>query len=305
MDPVSQFLTLAGLRAILDVRCRFGGKFDVDHESLRAGEAAFHLLLSGRCRLRLGDGRELRLKAGDFVLLTRGAAHAIIDDGASEVAALPIETHSGGLLPLKCNTAAHAEGDADLLCGRYRFGVGFGTLLTEAMPDVLSVCLLRAEASGPPLPGGRAVIDALGQALLGFALRVHARDGNAPAGLLPLAADPRLGPSIRAVLETTGHPWTIAELGKIVAMSRATYARHFQACAGVGVGEFLTRVRMMLACTLLKGERTNLIEVAEAVGYQSEAAFGKAFRDVVGETPGRWRRSQRIGLSSVAGFRQT
>jgi AraC family transcriptional regulator, activator of mtrCDE len=236
------------------------------------------------------------------------------------VAALPIETHSGGLLPLKCNTAAHAEGDADLLCGRYRFGVGFGTLLTEAMPDVLSVCLLesagmpalnavtellRAEASGPPLPGGRAVIDALGQALLGFALRVHARDGNAPAGLLPLAADPRLGPSIRAVLETPGHPWTIAELGKIVAMSRATYARHFQACAGVGVGEFLTRVRMMLACTLLKGERTNLIEVAEAVGYQSEAAFGKAFRDVVGETPGRWRRSQRIGLSSVAGFRQT
>jgi hypothetical protein len=88
--------------------------------------------------------------------------------------------------------------------------------------------LLRAEAAGEPQPGARAVVDGVGQALLGFALRVHAQGANTSAGLLPLMVDSRLGPSVRAVLTAPGHPWTIAELGATVAMSRAAYARHFQ-----------------------------------------------------------------------------
>lgn len=306
MDALSQLLTLARVRVALDVRCLFGGKFEISHEQLPAGEAAFHLLLSGRCRIRLDNERELDLEGGDFVLLPRGNGHTIVDVGATEGAALPVRTLEGGVLPVKCNDARGEEGAADLLCGRYSYVSGAGSLFTEWLPDVLHVCLLdsagrsalgaligllRAEVGDEPQLGSRAVVDGLGQALLGFALRVHAKDENAAAGLLPLMVDSRLGPSVRAVLTAPGHPWTIAELGETVAMSRATFARHFQARVGFGVGEFLMRVRMTHACGLLEQGGHSIAEVADAVGYNSEAAFNKAFRDAVGETPGRWRRS--------------
>ncbi|WP_133670963.1 AraC family transcriptional regulator [Burkholderia pseudomallei] len=306
MDALSQLLTLARVRVALDVRCRFGGKFEIRHDQLPAGEAAFHLLLSGRCRIRLDNGRELGLEGGDFVLLTRGHGHTVTDDDTTEGAAPPVRTVEGGALPLKCNDAGHGEGAADLLCGRYSYTSGAGSLFTGWLPDVLQVCLLdaagqsalgavigllRAEAAGEPQPGARAVIDGLGQALLGLALRVIAHDENTAAGLLPLMVDTRLGPSVRAVLAVPGHPWTIAELGETVAMSRATYARHFQARAGFGVGQFLTHVRMTHACVLLEQGSRSIADVAEAVGYSSEAAFSRAFRDTVGEAPGRWRRS--------------
>ncbi|AZC39434.1 cupin domain-containing protein [Pseudomonas chlororaphis] len=308
MDALSQLLSLARMRVALDVRCLFGGKFEIRHDPLPAGEAIFHLLLSGRCWIRLDNERELVLKGGDFVLLPRGDVHTIVHDNSAEGAAQPVRTLEGGVLPLKCNDAGREEGAVDLLCGRYSYASGAGSLLTEWLPDVLHVCLLdtaggstldalikllRAEVAGEPQPGAGAVINGLGQALLGFALRVHAQNENAAAGLLRLMVDSRLGPSVRAVLAAPGHPWTIASLGETVAMSRATYARHFQARAGFGVGEFLMRVRMTHACVLLEQGRRSIAEVAEAVGYSSEVAFGKAFRNAIGETPGRWRRSLR------------
>jgi AraC family transcriptional activator of mtrCDE len=306
MDSLSQLLTLARVRVALDVRCRFGGTFEIRHDQLPAGEATFHLLLSGRCRIRLENERALDLKGGDFVLLSRGNMHTITDDGAADDTALPVRTVEGGVLPLKCNDAGREEGAADLLCGRYSYASGAGSLFTEWLPNVLHVCLLdtasrsalgvfiellRAEVAGEPQPGARAVVDGLGQALLGLALRVHAQDKNTAAGILPLMADTRLGPSVRAVLAAPGHPWSIAKLGETVAMSRATYARHFQARAGFGVGEFLTRVRMTHACALLEEGSRSMADIAEAVGYSSAAAFGKAFRDAIGKTPGHWRRS--------------
>jgi AraC family transcriptional regulator, activator of mtrCDE len=305
MDALSRLLTLARVRVALDVRCLLGGKFDIHHDRLCAGEAAFHFLLSGHCRIRLDNGRELRLKSGDFVLLPHGDVHTITDNSNAEGAALPVETLGGGVLPLKCNDAGREEGAAELLCGRYRYASGAGSLFTEWLPDVVHVCLLdtagqpalsaligllRAEAAGEPQPGARAVVDGVGQILLGFALRLHAHGENTSAGLLPLMVDSRLGPSVRAVLAAPGHPWTIAALGATAAMSRAAYARHFQAKAGFGIGEFLSRVRMTHACALLEQGSRNIAEVAEAVGSRSEAAFVKAFRDTIGETPGRWRR---------------
>lgn len=307
MDALSQLMTLARVRVALDVRCLFGGKFEIRHDPLPVGEATFHLLLSGRCRIRLDNERELGLEGGDFVLLPRGDVHTIAHDSAAEGDIQPVRTLEGSVLPLKCNDAGREEGAADLLCGHYSYASGASSLLTEWLPDVLHVCLLdttgrsalsalielmRAEVAGEPQPGAGAVVDGLGLALLGFALRVHAQNENA-AGLLPLMVDSRLGPSVRAVLAAPGHPWTIASLGETVAMSRATYARHFQARTGFSVGEFLMRVRMTHACALLEQGRRSIAEVAEAVGYSSEVAFGKAFRNALGETPGRWRRSVR------------
>ncbi|KWE34857.1 cupin domain-containing protein [Burkholderia territorii] len=313
MDALSQLLSLGRSHVELDVRCLLDGPFAMPHDALPPGEAAFHLLLSGTCELRTADGRPLRLVDGDFVLLPAGDAHDLFDvEGGSvrSVASLREPGAAGGaVLPVKSNRdlAAPADASVDLLCGRFVYARGAGDLLMRTLPRVLHVGLrdasgpaslqlltsvLRAEASNAQ-PGARAIVNALGQALLAYALRAYGRDARVPAGWLALAADARLGPSVHAVLQAPAQPWTVESLGAASAMSRATYARHFREKAGMSVGEFVARIRMMHACALLQDTQRGQAEIGQAVGYQSEAAFGKAFRAVLGTTPGRWRRAQR------------
>ncbi|AIO42497.1 AraC family transcriptional regulator [Burkholderia sp. AU19243] len=313
MDALSQLLSLGRSHVELDVRCLLDGPFAMPHGGLPPGEAAFHLLLAGTCRLRTADGRTLRLTEGDFVLLPGGDAHDLFDaneGGTRRV--MPLReagTGGGAVLPVKSNRDASQSVDAsvDVLCGRFVYARGAGELLTRALPRVLHVGLrdasglaslqpltnvLRAEASNAQ-PGARAIVNALGQALLAYALRAYGRDARVPAGWLALAADARLGPSVQAVLQAPARPWTVESLGAASAMSRATYARHFRDKAGMSVGAFVAQIRMMHACTLLQDTQRGQAEIGQAVGYQSEAAFGKAFRAVLGTTPGRWRRAQR------------
>ncbi|RQR44726.1 AraC family transcriptional regulator [Burkholderia sp. Bp9131] len=313
MDALSQLLSLGRSHVELDVRCLLDGPFAMPHDPLPPGEAAFHLLLSGTCRLRTADGRTLRLADGDFVLLPAGDAHDLSDvegGGARPVASLREPGAAGGAgLPVKSNRdpADPADASVDLLCGRFIYARGAGELLMRTLPRVLHVGLraasgpaslqlltsvLRAEASSA-LPGARAIVNALGQALLAYALRAYGRDARVPAGWLALAADARLGPSVQAVLQAPAQAWTVESLGAASAMSRATYARHFREKAGMSVGAFVAQIRMMHACALLQDTQRGQAEIGQAVGYQSEAAFGKAFRAVLGTTPGRWRRAQR------------
>ncbi|AOI98836.1 MULTISPECIES: cupin domain-containing protein [Burkholderia] len=313
MDALSQLLSLGRSHVELDVRCLLDGPFAMPHDPLPPGEAAFHLVLAGTCRMRTADGRTLQLADGDFVLLPAGGAHDLLDAGAGRlgpVAALrDLGTGGGTVLPVKSNLDPAEPGGAsvDLLCGRFVYARGAGELLMRTLPHVLHVGLreasgfaplqlltsvLRTEASNGQ-PGAGAIVNALGQALLAYALRAYGRGARVPSGWLALAADARLGPSVQAVLQAPEKPWTVESLGDASAMSRATYARHFRERAGMSVGAFIAQIRMMHACALLQDTQRGQAEIGQAVGYQSEAAFGKAFRAVLGTTPGRWRRAQR------------
>lgn len=305
MDALSRLLQLAQVQVLIDVRCLLGGGFVLPHAQLRQ-EAVFHHVLAGQCRLQL-PGRELQLQTGDFVLLPLGGEHALRSALPIRSAALRMQEpvmQTELALPLKTNVQVQSDASVELLCGRFRYAQGAGQLLTGWLPEVLHVNLgavapdsglpvllqwLRAEAQGASRPGAHAVIDGLGQALLALALRA-APQSPLPAGLLPLLGDARLAASMRAVLDAPGRSWTIEKLASMAAMSRATYARRFQALAGCGVAEFVLRLRIMQACAWL-AEGQSIAGVAEAVGYGSEAAFVTAFKRVTGQTPARWRRA--------------
>ncbi|MBG0869583.1 helix-turn-helix transcriptional regulator [Burkholderia sp. 9777_1386] len=313
MDALSQLLSLGRSHVELDVRCLLDGPFAMPHDPLPPGEAAFHLVLAGTCRLRAADGRTLQLAEGDFVLLPAGGAHDLLHiAGGRSKPLVPLRDSragDGAVLPVKSNLDPAEPGGAsvDLLCGRFVYARGAGELLMRTLPQVLHVGLrdtsgaaplqlltsvLRTEASNVE-PGAGAIVNALGQALLAYALRAYGRGARVPSGWLALAADARLGPSVHAVLQAPAQPWTVESLGAAAAMSRATYARHFREKAGMSVGAFVAQIRMMHACALLQDTQRGQAEIGQAVGYQSEAAFGKAFRAVLGTTPGRWRRARR------------
>jgi AraC family transcriptional activator of mtrCDE len=113
---------------------------------------------------------------------------------------------------------------------------------------------------------------------------------QAPTGLLALAGHPRLGPALAAMFRDPAHPWTLPELAELCNMSRATLVRHFQERVGRSANDLLTDIRMSLAANELKRPDVSTEAVAETVGYQSVAAFRRAFALRMGMTAGEWRK---------------
>ena len=302
MDALSQFIQLTRPQASLDLRCLFQGRFSIPHDPEPNGQVLFHLVLSGNCLVDTG-GRTLTLREGDFILFPRGGAHIIHDPSAADTPTRKPRASHDGMLPLRQTGRGTAE--VDLLCGRFVHAPGSTTLLVRTLPDPLHVSLSDS-ASFPALQaliglmrdeaetrahGALAIVTSLSQALLTMALRVYGQRESADPGTLTLLSDTRLGPSIQAMLSTPERAWTIDALAGLAAMSRATYARHFKACADMTVRDFLTRVRMTLACDALIHTQVSAGEIGARIGYQSEAAFGKAFKQQLGMTPARYRRA--------------
>lgn len=308
MDGLSSLVRQANLLASLDVRCQLAGGFHLPHDDESAGTVPFHLVLSGECWVQTAAGI-FPVRGGDFVLLPHGSAHAVHND-PRRLPVLPVSCRADGWLPL-CQSGDGALVEVDLLCGRFCFGSGIGDWLLSGLPEPWQISFsslpaqemlqslvgwIRQEA-GQSAPGSVAIVTSLVQVLLTLALREQGSRRDTSPGLLKLLGHPRLAMSVQAVLDTPEYPWTIAELGQLAAMSRATYARHFAESAGMGVGAFLLRLRMLKACALLQQTDQSAGEIGLAVGYQSEAAFGKAFRQFSGVAPGRYRR-QYMQLSS-------
>jgi len=148
---------------------------------------------------------------------------------------------------------------------------------------------MQAE-SGADFLGGRAMLDALSTALFALTLRFASESREAPAGLLALAGYPRLAPALDAMFHHPGHPWTLPLLAEKCNMSRATFVRLFHEKLGMSASDFLTDIRMTLSANELRTTTASTGAIAEAVGYQSEAAFQRAFKLHMGMTPARWRK---------------
>jgi AraC family transcriptional activator of mtrCDE len=151
------------------------------------------------------------------------------------------------------------------------------------------VNLMRSESSAENL-GGLAMLNALSTALFTLALRLASETNETPTGLLAIAGNPRLSPALTALFNEPGRNWSLPELGRLCNMSRATFIRHFQQRLGRSASNLLTDIRMMVASNALKKSDTSTAAVAVLAGYQSEAAFQRAFKQHMGITPAQWRR---------------
>jgi len=136
------------------------------------------------------------------------------------------------------------------------------------------------------------MLNALSTAMFALALRLAAETEDAPRGLLALAGHPRLAPAVAALFNQPARAWSLPDLARLCNVSRATLARQFQEKLGRSASDLLTDIRMTLAANELKRSSLSTGAVAEAVGYQSEAAFQRAFKSHMGVTPAQWRKMQ-------------
>jgi AraC family transcriptional activator of mtrCDE len=293
MDPLSHLLSLYPVRTALDVRCRFGAPWVLDHEGTPRGVAPYHLIVRGEAQ---AEGQTLQ--TGDIIVFPHGRAHRL-HIGDPQHASAP---HSApGLLRSLVNDG---EGPpTDILCGEFRFDADGSAGLLTALPDMLVVHtagrpdaqslrhLLRMlqEEAETPRGGSAAIIRQLASALFALLIRTWLEQALAVPGLFGVLAERRLQAALNGMLTAPEKPWTLEELADISHMSRATFARLFKQAANATPADVLAQLRMARAARLLDDGQAAGV-VGEAVGYQSEAAFNRAFKRQYGVGPGAYRR---------------
>ena len=149
-------------------------------------------------------------------------------------------------------------------------------------------------------PGGETIITRLADVLVIQALRTWiAQADDAGQGWLRAIQDPKIGRAIALVHRDPSQPWSVDSLAEAVGMSRSGFAAHFRELTGETPMQYVTRWRMSLAVSWLSKEKVSIGELAGRLGYQSEAAFSRAFKRTTGKSPGRARR-ERVGLGEVS-----
>jgi AraC-like DNA-binding protein len=143
-------------------------------------------------------------------------------------------------------------------------------------------------------PGALTVVNRLAEVVLVQIVRGHLASVDSDTdGFLAALADRQIGAALSLIHQSPNLAWTVQELAARVAMSRSAFAARFTRLVGEPPLHYVARWRMQKARNLLRDGRATIGEVAEAVGYESEAAFSKAFKRAVGTAPGAYRRAKR------------
>jgi AraC-like DNA-binding protein len=265
----------------------------------------FHVVTSGRMRLETGD-EATTIQLGDLALVPHGEGHVLRSEpGAEAPGILELERER---VSDRYEILRHGDGGAPtgLICGAVRFEHPAARNLVEILPSTIhleasssprleriqSVLRLMAVEAGELRPGGEAVITRLGDILVIQAIRAWMEsDPAAQRGWLGALRDHQIGRAISLIHRDPARDWTVASLANELAMSRSAFAARFTELVGEPVMSYVARWRMHVAVAALKEEGATVGQLADRLGYRSEAAFSRAFKRVIGVSPGAIRRS--------------
>ncbi|MBS0565290.1 MAG: AraC family transcriptional regulator [Proteobacteria bacterium] len=309
MDLLSDILLRLNLRGSLYFRTSFTSPWGVEVPAFE-NVARFHFVHRGRCLVRVAGARDLvALEQGDLLIVPKGASHRLFCDPVNEGHVLPLER----VIELSGFTGEGAlvfGGDADdrdtqLICGHFAFDPLARHPLIDRLPPFIHLAdygqaagkwmeytlrMIGTEAGGAQF-GGDLIALKMSEIILAQALRVFlAGEGAAQAGLAGLA-DPQLSRALEAMHRDPGRAWSVADLAREAGLSRTGFAMRFAAAMDMTPMAYLTQWRMQIARHALRHGRSAVAEVAERVGYGSEAAFARVFRKEAGLTPAAFRRA--------------
>jgi AraC-like DNA-binding protein len=314
MDVLSDVLSVTRMGSAVVAQAELVPPWGLEIDPV--AEAHIHLVQRGVCWLRVsGERRHVRLTAGDVVMIRGGVGHSVCDDPKTKPA-----PHKQVLEAMPRRLASLVKSRASettvVLCAKYLFQQVGQHPLTSLFPSLvhlpahaaeghvplqLLVQLLRHEALGPG-SGSELVVPRLVDCLLVYVVRAWLEGQPVgAAGWFGALREPAIAKALSLIHEQPQKPWTVASLARQVAHSRPTFARRFAEHVGETPVAYLTRWRMCLGTKLLRETRLSLEEVAARVGYETAAAFSKAFRRIYGDSPGRFRGQMQRNRTSTLG----
>lgn len=272
-----------------------------------SGYAHFHVIERGGAWLRLaGEKQAHPLASGDLIIVPHGRGHVLSDSPQSKPVALR-QLLKGSTAA--CHLMQHGGGGAQTLmtCGSFQFENAGQNPLIAVLPPLIHLpgqrgrsaewleptLRMLAEEARHPRPGSETLVARLIDIIFVQALRVWLEtQPNAQGGWLGALRDPQIGAALGLIHREPQRAWSVQTLANEVAMSRSPFAAKFTALVGEPPLAYLTRWRMQLAAEYVLRERLTVSEIAGRIGYESEAAFSKAFKRHHGHSPLAYRRQQ-------------
>jgi len=265
--------------------------------------AHFAMLSRGNCWLSVeGIPDPIPLTGGDCFLLAEGTSIVLRDSPRTRPSLsfreIGVKAHN--------NVIHYGGGGAPttIVCGAFRFDRVSLKPVTQLLPSFI---LMKADQArtlalhmtmqalatemADHAPGSEVVATRLAEVLFIHVLRAHMASGpERNKGWLRAVFDPQMGTALSAIHGRVNTPWTVESLAEEAGMSRSAFAARFKELLGQTPLEYVTEWRMQKAMQLLGHRDKKLIDVARSVGYESDAAFSKAFKRVVGANPGEYLR---------------
>lgn len=264
---------------------------------------AYHYVTRGRLQLQIAGEPAMDVRAGEAVLLPRNDPHLL----GSSVALRPVsaddliqQAEGGGMARINHGGGGEAT---HLVCG-FLGSDQHRNPLIATLPRVLTIDMVRAGSDEWIESSLRFAVRGLNQGKVGrstlmsklselmFVEAVRAYAAALPAkqtGWLAGLRDQFVGKALAFVHGKPGHPWTTESLAREVSLSRSAFADRFTAAVGMPPKRYLISWRLKIAKEKLREERQPIAQIAYEVGYDSEAAFTRAFKREFGMPPAAWR----------------
>jgi len=301
MDILSDYLKTFRLSAHVFLHSNFCGTWAVD----TSGEekATFHMIARGAAWLHLPDGSSpIALRSGDVVVFPHDALHTISNS----------ETPPSPNQPRNQPSPATDEGpNTTLICGYFEFERHSWNPLLNALPDVMVIksedtantalmddiirnIIYETETEGA---GSDVVIDKLSEVLFIHVVRTHMQQQKTSSGFISALADKQISKAMASFHSNPGESWSVESLATMAGMSRSAFAEKFHKLVNMTPMQYVTCWRMQRAHEQLTSTKESVMQVAEQSGYQSEAAFAKAFKKHFGFGPGAVRKKKKTEKS--------
>jgi AraC-like DNA-binding protein len=300
MDVVGAVMRELHLSAAGYRRLELGAPWAVSFS--QAGLRGIHIVLKGRCEVAFDHGPAQQLEQGDLIIAPRADAHVLRSRGATRTPVVP----AAALADATVRGRIRAGGDGErtvIVCGAFAFEEADHPALA-GLPRIVRVPgargrlprwlrgyvdALMAEALDEG-PGSAVVMARLSAAIVTRALRHDIASASEPGWVRGLS-DPFIAKALGVMHDDCAHPWTVQTVARNVGLSRAVFAARFGELVGEPPMRYLFLLRMRQAGQMLRLGRAGLGQVADAVGYRSEAAFCAAFKRHAGVPPGQFRRA--------------
>jgi AraC-like DNA-binding protein len=271
----------------------------------------YHVVTHGSCWISLvGDAafKPVRLVEGDIAVMPHGDPHVV--SSAPGMRAEPdFQVHrrpkDENELPFKLRTGGDGPSDAHLICGFFSCDVRpfnplldalprfmrFGRDTTQVSSSLLDQFIRFATVEmGNKRAGSQSILNRLSELMFVEVIRRHMDQlANNNTGWLAGLRDPLVGRALKLLHARPSYAWTLEELASEVGASRSALADRFTQLLNCPPIQYLTQWRMQMAAKRLSEPGTKIAAVAHEVGYESEAAFSRAFKKFVGRSPSQWR----------------
>lgn len=305
VDLLGDILSTLELHATVYFRAELSAPFAIavpeDRTVIR-----FHAVSHGSCWIALPSGESTCFAAGDLVLVPHGMAHILADAPHVGAVPLPDVIHASGFDGRGPLVFGGGGMYTAVVCGYFAFAHDMLHPVIASLPTLMHIKgraerhytwleQLLAYMEGESQARAEAwseVLKRVSEILFIYILREYMGKHPHSTGALMALADPHIGKALQAMHAHPAAPWSVSALAAQAAMSKTVFAERFRTTLGVTPARYLVVWRMHKARALLERSTRSIREIAWEVGYESEAAFNRVFKEYFGTPPGRYRRAR-------------